>query len=259
MKALVRTHVALKLARLEVKKNGQGKTSFAKAAVAQRAAGYALQKGKEPLALFLTRMARQHARAVIQANHGRMNKRIEDQPNEFDRADGRGAKKLLDIAKKLSKRGKGNAQKGKHMFAKTALLLKTAARAAKKNGSGQDELREAAVHWRAARVATKEGDKDKAKALLKKARQIARQILKANHTAEPAASQDEPGEFSGISATASVDGEYIAVANAEVSSIVDESTVDEWDEDEEAKTEETPDFADFDYELEDSEEENTAE
>ncbi len=253
VKALARTHVALKMARLGVKKNDKGKTSFAKAAVAQRAAGFALKKGQEPLALFLTRMARQHARAAIKANRGRVSKRIEDQPSEFDRADGRGAKKLLDIAKKLSRRGKGHAKKSKRMFAKTALLLKTAARAAKKNGSGEGELREAAVHLRAARVAAKEGEKDKAKALLKKARQIARQILKANRTAEPAATQDEPGEFSGISATASVDSEYIAVADAEVSSSVDESTVDEWDEVEEATTEETPDFADFDYELEDSE------
>ncbi len=251
VKALARTHVAIKVARLGVKKNGQGKESFAKAAIAQRAAGHALKKNKETLALFLTRMARQHAKAAIKANRGKMSKRIADQPGEFDKADGRGAKQFLDMAKKMSKRGKGKSKKGKRMFAKTALLLKIAAKASKKNETGEDELRQAAVHMRAARVAAKEGDKDEAKALVKKARQIAREILKSTRTAEPTVTQDEAGEFAGASVNASETAEYVELADAEVAIEVDETTVAEWDEEEEAETEETPDFEEFDYELAD--------
>ncbi len=244
--SLIRTHIVLKVARAAVKRGGAGRDRLKVAALHQRAAGIALKRGAPQVALFLTREARERARAVIALNRGREPASAADKPGEFDGATQTGAGQFLGEARKMEPSKRVHRTVGRSQG-----LLGHAARAAKKNGKGKQAVRRAAVYQRAAITARRRGDERVALDLTARSRNSAREALTVNGAEAPADTADVSGEFEGASAEG---GEaYVAAAEQSVPAEVDEQVVATLDEpagESPEAAEEGIDFAAYDYEVE---------
>jgi hypothetical protein len=221
--SLVRTHIALVVARAAVKRGGTGRDRFRVAALHQRAAGLAAKRGAPRVALHLTRKARALARQVIALNRANMPARAAEQPGEFNGASPQGASRFLSQARK------GGPRKQVHRtLGRSQNLLGHAARSARRGGKGRTQLRRAAVYQRAARAARQRGDGKAALHLTLRSRKSAREALVANGSAVPPDSGDQAGEFDGASAEGTE--EYVAAADSTVTAEVDEQEIASWDE-----------------------------
>ena len=244
--SLIRTHIVIKVARAAVKRGGAGRDRLKVAALHQRAAGIALERGAPRVALFLTREARERARAVIALNRGAEPASAADQPGEFEGASQTGAGQFLAAARKA-----GPSKKVHRTLGRSQGLLGHAARAAGKNGKGKQAVRRAAVYQRAAITARRHGDEKVALDLTARSRNSAREALTVNGAAAPADAMDEAGEFDG--ATAEGGEAYVAAAEQTVPAEVDMQVVATLDEpagdEPEALTEGALDFAAYDYEV----------
>jgi hypothetical protein len=243
--SLIRTHIVLKVARAAVKRGGAGRDRLKVAALHQRAAGIALKRGAPRVALFLTREARERARAVIALNRGREPASAADLAGEFDGASQAGAGQFLNAARKM-----GPSKKVQNTVGRSQGLLGHAARAARKNGKGKQAVRRAAVYQRAAITARRRGDERVALDLTARSRNSAREALTVNGAAAPADTADVAGEFEG--ATAEGGDEYVAAAEQSVPAEVDEqvvATLDEPASESPEAPEEAVDFAAYDYEV----------
>ena len=243
--SLIRTHIVLKVARAAVKRGGAGRDRLKVAALHQRAAGIALKRGAPKVALFLTREARERARAVIALNRSREPASAADQPGEFEGASQTGAAQFLAEARKVEP-----SKKVHRTIGRSQGLLGHAARAARKNGKGKQAVRRAAVYQRAAITARRRGDERVALDLTARSRNSAREALTVSGAAAPAESADLTGEFDGASAEGG--DEYVAAAEQTVPAEIDEqvvATLDDPASENPEVQEEALDFAAYDYEV----------
>lgn len=233
-----------------MKRGGTGRDRFRVAALHQRAAGLALKRGAPRVALHLTRKARDIGRRVIALNRVAAPARAADRPGEFDGASAQGARRFLSMVRR-----NGSRTQLYRTLDRSQDLLGHAARSARRGGKGKLALRRAAVYQRAARAARQRGDGRAALHLTARARLSAREAIAANGSSAPPDSGDQAGEFDGASAEGTE--EYVAAADSNLPSEVNEQEIASWDQqatddlggDTAAENDESLDVETYEYEV----------